>query len=73
MDRRIRTALEEAVHEVGQPEQLAFKLSRWFREIVSGNEEISDKQSVDRHLEGLYRGVVGAVGVAEPDDKSAKR
>lgn len=54
MDPKIKEAIKTAVSEAGQPEGLARKLARWFEAIASGNEDINDTQSANRHLELLY-------------------
>lgn len=54
LDPKIREAIEAAVSEAGQPEGLARKLTRWFEAIATGNEDINDTQSANRHLELLY-------------------
>lgn len=54
MDQKIKEAIETAVREAGQPEGLARKLASWFDAIASGNEDINDTQSANRHLELLY-------------------
>lgn len=54
VDPKVKEAIEIAVNEAGQPEGLARKLTRWFDAIASGNEDISDTQSANRHLELLY-------------------
>lgn len=54
VDSKIKEAIEEVVLEAGQPESLARKIAKWFEAIASGNEDISNEQSTDRHLELLY-------------------
>ena len=54
VDPKIREAIENTVTEEGQPDGLARKLVRWFEAIATGNEDIQDKQSANRHLELLY-------------------
>lgn len=54
LDPKIREAIEAAVSEADQPEGLARKLTRWFEAIATGNEDINDTQSANRHLELLY-------------------
>ena len=55
MDPKIVEAIEEAVDENGQTKVLARRLVAWFDAIASGNQEINDKQSANRHLELLYK------------------
>ncbi len=54
VDPKVKEAIETAVSEAGQPDGLARKLTRWFEAIASGNEDMSDTQSANRHLELLY-------------------
>jgi hypothetical protein len=54
VDPKVKEAIELAVKEAGQPEGIARKLTRWFEAIASGNEDINDAQSANRHLELLY-------------------
>lgn len=54
IDKKIQDAIREAVTESGQDLALARKLESWFEALASGNEDISDKQSSNRHLELLY-------------------
>jgi len=54
MDPKIKDAIEEAAREDGQSEALAQRIVAWFDAIASGNEDINDKQSANRHIELLY-------------------
>lgn len=54
IDPKIRLAIETAVRDAGQPDGLAHKIARWFEAVASGNENITDRQSANRHLELLY-------------------
>lgn len=54
VDPHIRQGIEDAVEASGQTPALARRLIRWFEALVSGNEEIEDKQSADPHLRLLY-------------------
>ena len=54
IDPKIKEAIEEAVTESGQSKKLARRLVAWFNAIASGNEDINDTQSANRHLERLY-------------------
>ena len=54
MDPKIKAAIEMAVSEAAQSQGLARKITRWFEAIASGNEDITDRQATDRHLELLY-------------------
>ena len=54
LDPRIRAAVIEATSEAGQPSALADKLIAWLDSLSSGNESLTDRDSVYRHLELLY-------------------
>ena len=54
MDPKIAEAIEQVVHDAGQNEPLARRLIAWFNAVASGNEDINDRQSAERHLELLY-------------------
>jgi len=54
VDSKILQAIEDAVRANGQSEALARLVAAWFHAIASGNEDINDKQSANRHLELLY-------------------
>ena len=54
VDPKIIEAIKEAAQEEGQSDALACLLIAWFDAIASGNEEINDRQSANRHLELLY-------------------
>ena len=54
VDPKIIEAIEEAVKEKWQSKALARRLVAWFEAIASGNEDIYDKESANRHLELLY-------------------
>lgn len=71
MDRKIREAVELAVSEAEQPSTLSHKIVRWFEAIASGNEEVSDQESADRHLEILFEELKLSPEVGEPEDSSA--
>jgi hypothetical protein len=47
-------AIKEAANEAGQPASLARRLIAWMEAVTSGNENLSDPASVERHLEVLY-------------------
>lgn len=71
MDPKIREAIELAVSEAQQSGTLAHKIVRWFEAIASGNEEVFDQESADRHLEILFEELKLPDGVAEPADGTA--
>lgn len=54
LDPRISEAIRSAVEEAGQSPALARKLIAWLEAVTSGNEDINDTASADRHLEVLY-------------------
>ena len=57
MDPRIKQAIEDAVRESGHPDSLSRKIAQWYHEIASGNEEVSDRHSAYRHIDGIFRDV----------------
>ena len=68
VDAKIEETIEEAVREEGQSEALARKLAAWFDAVASGNEDINDRQSANRHLELVYE----ETQVSEESDDSDK-
>ena len=54
VDPKIADAIQQVVQDAGQSEALARRLIAWFSAIASGNEDINDRQSANRHLELLY-------------------
>lgn len=54
MDPKITEAIQQVVQDSGQSGALARRLVAWFSAIASGNEDINDRQSANRHLELLY-------------------
>lgn len=54
LDGKIRDAIHEAVADAGQPDALARRLTAWMEAIASGNEDLHDSVTADRHLEILY-------------------
>ena len=53
-DPTIQAAIEHAVREARQGDDLARKLVAWFTEVASGNEDIGTRTSATRHAELLY-------------------
>ncbi len=51
---KIQEAIKEAVADFGQNEGLADKLIAWFESVASGNESLTNKDSVSRRLDLLY-------------------
>lgn len=58
IDPKIVEAIEEAVKEAEQPESLSRKLIAWMNAVVSGNEDMNDIQTAQRHLNLLYEETV---------------
>ncbi len=54
MDPKITDAIQQSVRDEGQSDALARRLIAWFKAVASGNEDINDRQSANRHLELLY-------------------
>lgn len=57
IDTRIKSAIERAVSESGQPSTLATKIVAWFEGLSSGNDSLEDRESLQRHIVLLYEGV----------------
>jgi hypothetical protein len=57
LDKRVETAIEEAVKELGEKPALAEKIKAWLEGLVTGNDRISERDSTERHVELLYRSV----------------
>ena len=57
IDTRIKSAIERAVTESGQPSTLATKIVAWFEGLSSGNESLEDRESLQRRIVLLYEGV----------------
>lgn len=57
IDPRIEDAIKEAVDEGQQSKTLARLLAAWFEAVASGNEDISNLEMANRHLEPLYKAV----------------
>ena len=57
MDPKITEAIQQVIQDAGQSDALARRLTAWFSAIASGNEDINDRQSTNRHLELLYEEV----------------
>ena len=68
LDIKIREAIEAAVAEEGQPDVVAKRLIAWLEEINSGNEDLSDGEQTERHLDVLYDGTVVDSGSADGED-----
>lgn len=58
IDPKMKEAIEDVVDTIAQPETVAKRLIAWIEQIVSGNEDINDKQFANRHLELLYDAIV---------------
>lgn len=54
LDLKIEEAIQTAVEQEGQSEPLARRMIAWMNAIVSGNEDVNNQQSANRHLELLY-------------------
>jgi len=54
VDPKIIEAIESAVELHGQDKSLTSKIVAWLENLAAGNEELSDKASVDRYLDVLY-------------------
>lgn len=50
----IKDAIKAAVEDAGQPEELANALIAWMEAVVSGNEDLSDPDSTNYHIDLLF-------------------
>ena len=57
LDKRVESAIDEAVKEMGETPALAERLKAWLDGLVSGNERLSERDSTERHVELLYRSI----------------
>ena len=57
VDRKIEEVIKQIVIQNGQSEGLSRRFIAWFNAVASGNEDINDRQSANRHLEEIYREV----------------
>jgi hypothetical protein len=57
LDKRVVTAIDEAVKEMGETPALAERIKAWLDGLVSGNDRLSERDSTERHVELLYRSV----------------
>jgi len=64
VDPAIQAAIRKSVKEHGQEVALADKLIRWFDEVISGNEDIDDRDAVYKRLDILFT----TVEPAEPKE-----
>jgi len=64
VDPAIQAAILKSAKEHGQEVALADKLIRWFDEVISGNEDIDDKDAVYKRLDILFT----TVELAEPKE-----
>ena len=65
LDQTIKDAVNSAVREAGQSQQLATKLLAWIDAVISGNEDVHDRDSSLRHLELLFKAVELSAGGEE--------
>jgi len=63
LDKRVVTAIEEAVKELGESPALAEKITAWLDSLAGGNDRLSDRDTTERHVELLYQTVL--VGTEE--------
>jgi hypothetical protein len=54
IDPRMRAAILEATQAAGQGRSLADKIVAWFEAMSSGNESITNPESVARHMDIFY-------------------
>jgi hypothetical protein len=61
LDKRVVTAINEAVKEAGETPALAEKIVAWIDSLAGGNARLADRDSADRHLELLYQNVIAEI------------
>lgn len=54
LDPQIKEAIEIAVEQAQQSSTLARRITAWMEAVVSGNEDINDKNNARRHLELIF-------------------
>lgn len=54
LDPKLKESIESAVRKAGQPPELAQGLCAWLEAVSSGNEQLSDRDAINRRLEVLY-------------------
>lgn len=54
----MKDAISETVKDENQSKQLSHKIIAWLNALISGNEDIGDKDASLRHLELIYDEVV---------------
>jgi hypothetical protein len=57
VDRAIQEAIQQAVKHHQQPDAVSEKLIKWLDEVISGNENIDNDESVYRRLDNLCTAV----------------
>lgn len=68
LDPRMRTAILQATQATGQSPSLGNKIIAWFEAMNSGNESITNRESVGRHME-LFYSMVQEGEVADDDEE----
>jgi hypothetical protein len=48
INKKIKSAIETAVAQEGQPVELATKLVAWIEQLMEGNEDIADNEAYSR-------------------------
>lgn len=54
----LRRAVEQSVQAAGQPPAVAQRLIAWIEAVVSGNEDLSDKETSRTRMERLMEAVI---------------
>jgi hypothetical protein len=57
VDRAIQEAIQQSVRQLHQPDAVSEKLIKWLDEVISGNENIDNEESVYRRLDNLCTAV----------------
>lgn len=58
VDPKIEEVIRHVVMRNEQSEGLSRRIIAWFNAVASGNEDINDLQSANRHLEEIYKEVI---------------
>jgi hypothetical protein len=53
VDFAIQEAIQQSVRQLQQPDTVSEKLIKWLDEVISGNENIDNEESVYRRLDNL--------------------
>jgi len=69
IDPILRKAIVQSTEMAGQPSDLALRLIAWIEALVSGNEELTDREATRTRMERLMEAIV----VPADDDSGGDR